>query len=200
MTFYSIMFGVLFIGSVQALIHSFSVSNWNSMSLAGVLCILIFNDTLYTSHIVDKDPKLYSVPMKRIDLLNFFIFALCILCITPDGTTLTTGSFLDLLTYKKDSVVVNNSPSIHESIFWLLLVIYTFFAIAWNHLSENRLMDMVNPKSWLTLKSWLVFFPMIFISYFFYDCKLVMWLRIVIILYLLIYLLFIKSRKIEYTT
>lgn len=46
MTFYNIIFGILFLGAVRELLHAFVTSDWTKLGMAGTLALVVFNDTI----------------------------------------------------------------------------------------------------------------------------------------------------------
>lgn len=197
MTFYSIMFGILFIGSVQLLFQSFFTSDWIGVSLAGILCVLIFNDTLYTSHTVENETRKYSVSLKRLDLLNFFILSIGLILISPRQNVFISGSFFDLFTANSNALTGKWAFSYHnrEAFFWLTIIVYTISAMIWNHIYDGNLRDMKRVKEWLTFPIWIAFLPMLLISMVIPNALFSLILRYCILIFIIYYLLFFKAKR-----
>lgn len=116
MTFYNIIFGLLFLASVREVISEL-IFPAGMFCEAVFLTLLIFSDVVYTSHVIEERKIFYNVFMKLIDLLNFLLLlaALCILNPSEENHNLIQ---LDL-------------PTMPVWIFWLIITVYWFFLIIW---------------------------------------------------------------------
>lgn len=88
MTFYNIIFGILFLAvyreAAVALLEGRDVL-WQLVSIT----LLLFNDTLFTAHAVESAHRAYKLGLKFIDLLNFMILTVALVSLAPEGNLLS---------------------------------------------------------------------------------------------------------------
>jgi hypothetical protein len=148
MTFYNIVFGILFVGTFREVLRSLAAGpDWTLFFLAATLSILVFSDTIYTSVVVEGKKKVYSVEMMLLDLLSFVILSLAIVTINPSADNLyqvNVSSVLDRM--------VSQAGIGPETVFWILLSVYMCNLIAWNRshdcyrgLAEHRWLEWIQP-------------------------------------------------------
>lgn len=128
MTFYNIIFGILFLGAVREIFASFalpeqirSLAFWK----AAALTIIVFSDVVYTSHILEDLKKKYNVWMKLLDLVNFIILTLALLSLNP------TASNMFQLSVEPMFIKYNIGNPAPDWFFWTLLSIYWLLIIMW---------------------------------------------------------------------
>lgn len=127
MTFYNIIFGILFLGAVREIFVSLALppgQRWLAGCHAVILTLLIFSDVVYTSHAIEELRKGYGVGMKLLDLLNFIILTLALLTLNP-----TQNNMLQL---SVESVYRDNTwiPAPH-ALFWFLITLYWIGLTLW---------------------------------------------------------------------
>lgn len=81
MTFYNIIFGILFAGACrQLLVLSDSANGWTAATLA----VCVFNDAVHTSQLLEGDGGVrYTLPMKYPDLAAFAALGLALIALYP---------------------------------------------------------------------------------------------------------------------
>ena len=127
MTFYNIIFGILFLEAIHELFVSIVERNRLKFFMALSLAICVVNDTLYTSHYIEKDAKVYNVKMKLLDLLNFFVLGISLFILSPRHNVFYSSDI--------PGVTICKPPA---CCFWGLLVIYWILAYCWNRLAESE--------------------------------------------------------------
>ena len=88
---------------------------------AATLCLLVFSDVIFTSHMIEELKKPYKVWMKMTDLFSFLLLTGAVLATDPSKDNLLeidVGTLLPLV-YR-------------EPVFWLLVAVYMFFLCLWN--------------------------------------------------------------------
>jgi hypothetical protein len=121
MTFYSILYAILFLGSWREMIRALGEGNWDNFWLAATLTMFIFNDVLYTSHFIEKEPGSYSIFMKISDVVSFLFLAIAILALNPIKTNIFEAS---------PGKWFEDYPRV--SVFWGVLSVYWINLILWN--------------------------------------------------------------------
>jgi len=121
MTLYSIIFGILFVGACKELFQTLLQKQWSKFSEAASVTLLIFNDALYTSHILEVKKVSYLIQMKLIDLVDFLLLSMAIVIIDPLENQLGIKS--------------TEPFRRREPFFWSLLTIYWIFTLEWNRLA-----------------------------------------------------------------
>jgi len=134
MTFYSILYSVLFISSFSNLIFIvISKQEFLSAIISVILCLVIINDIIYSSHQLDRNSEDYLLSMKFIDLLNFFVLSISLILISPQNNI-----FVGNLSIAPSFFIFK-----YRFIFiWITLTIYFSVSIIWDYLLyENSLKD-----------------------------------------------------------
>jgi RimJ/RimL family protein N-acetyltransferase len=130
MTFYNIIFGILFLGAFRVVIRSLASGppDWKLFPLAAILSILIFSDTIYTSLVIEGHRTRYSIWMKLLDLTSFIILSFAIVVLDPTDKNIVSVDVQILL-----ANVTGWMRCSREALFWLLLAAYTVSMITWHH-------------------------------------------------------------------
>ena len=131
MTFYHIIFGILF--SVTAREVLGDILSWKvsgTIELDGLLqgltlMFLVVSDIMFTSHMVEEKKVDYTFNMKLCDLLRFFVLSAALYALNPNNDLLHIAE-------GKESV----ASAEFESIFWLLICMYWCLLIAWNEFGK----------------------------------------------------------------
>lgn len=120
MTFYNIIFGLLFLGACQAVLVS--LGSGTDTLLLILVALLIFNDAINTSEVVEERKFAYTLPMKLFDLASFLLLATTLIILSENGK-----NFLDVPVYSA-------LPSLlkHASAPPLLLLVYCAMVAGWN--------------------------------------------------------------------
>jgi hypothetical protein len=124
MTFYNIIFGLLFIGAIREVYASIVEGDLLKFLMALSIAVSVFNDVLYTSHYIEKDTAVYTVQMKLLDLLNFLVLGASLVILSP-----RQNGFYD------SNISVN--IKLPAGLFWGLLVVYWMLTLWWNRLAEK---------------------------------------------------------------
>ena len=176
MTFYNIIFGILFLGACRELFLAGFHGKWKDFCVATTIALLVFNDTLFTSHEIESLKLTYSVSMKLIDLLDFLLLTAVIVILNP------AGNFL--------GIAVKGRFYAHwrEPIIWGLLSSYWLLGLAWNKLADVYSQGIGYREG----VSFLLLVPFVFMTIvsFWPLTKLARFSRWSIILILLSYILF----------
>lgn len=134
MTFYNIIFGLLFIGAFREVVFALSGGpDWRLFCLAGTLSMLVFSDTIYTSLVIEGKKKRYRAPMKLLDLWSFILLSFAVVVLNPKENDL----------FEVDVTKVLNAVTIGtgwnwEALFWGLLTLYMINLVVWNSLLSIR--------------------------------------------------------------
>ena len=121
MTFYSILFAVAFLASVQDLfVALFTRSLWD-LPFPAVVAVLVFIDTIYTTHYMESKGPDYGLALKLLDLLGVLFLLLALTVLSPDS-----NSFVKL----GSGAHIPGLPP-HAS-FWLALSVYFAITIVWH--------------------------------------------------------------------
>ena len=155
MTFYNILFGLLFFGAIKEL--SAVLANYSHLRLLMVaaLALTIFNDTLYTSHSLEKASAKYTVGMKLIDLGNFLILAAATYVLSPK-----TNLFAAV------STEFDLDPKTQTILLWLFLSMYWPLALYWNKLAGQAMPEYFKGEGWITHSMFITPFLAFLLSFF----------------------------------
>jgi hypothetical protein len=88
MTFYNIIFGILFLNACQAVLASIGASAAGPWYLAAdpwflaFVALLIFNDAVNTSEVIEERKVEYKIQMKLFDLVSFLLLSMAIISIS----------------------------------------------------------------------------------------------------------------------
>jgi hypothetical protein len=81
MTFYNIIFGILFVAACRQLL---CLADSNLGWTAATVALIVFNDTLHTSQLLEGDEGLeYKLSMKYLDLVAFMLLSLALIALDP---------------------------------------------------------------------------------------------------------------------
>lgn len=123
MTFYNVLSALLFVGALRVLLLAFEASNGPNIFGSGCLVVLIFNDMLSTSYLVESKAEIkYTLPLMLIDLWNFLILALAMIVISPGD------NLFNIKLFKIAGFLGQHS-------FWPLLALYWVFLMLWTYIS-----------------------------------------------------------------
>ena len=121
MTFYNVISGLLFVGGFQQLLLALAPFDWPKLSMAASLVLLIFNDAVYTSHVVEGEKSLeYKLPFMLKDLLNFTLLSTAIVILNPE-----TNAFDAKMESVKHHLTANK--------YWLVLMVSWLIVIKWTY-------------------------------------------------------------------
>ena len=120
MTFYNIIFGLLFLGACQAVLVS--LGSGTDTLLLILVALLIFNDAINTSEVVEERKFAYTLPMKLFDLASFLLLATTLIILSENGK-----NFLDVPVYSAIPSLLK-----HASAPPLLLLVYCAMVAGWN--------------------------------------------------------------------
>lgn len=125
MTFYNIIFGILFLGACQAFLISLSceTDTW----LITLVALMIFNDAVNTAEVVEQRQFDYTIWMKLIDLVSFLVLAATLILLSEG-----TKNFLDAPIYLDLPEFIR-----HPSIPPALLLVYCGLVAGWNWTSKD---------------------------------------------------------------
>ena len=130
MTFYNIIFGILFLGACQEVLVSVStfadVSTRAETGFLILVALAIFNDAVNTAEAIEARGVDYSIGMKLIDLLIFLTLSFALILLIGNEK-----SFFDVNVY--DSI-----PGLlkHPSVPPALLLVYWLLVAAWNRVAK----------------------------------------------------------------
>lgn len=123
MTFYNVLSALLFLGSLRVLLLAIEAGNWRGIFTAGCLVVIVFNDMLSTSNVVESIKETaYTLPLMLIDLVNFMLLALGTVILSPKKNLF-------------DIEVPRISAALGAASFWLLLVLYWLLLMLWTRIS-----------------------------------------------------------------
>ena len=118
MTFYNIIFGILFIAACRELV----LLAWEPAWLTGACVVaLIFNDVINTSHRVEEEKSKYTVEMKALDLMSFFVLWGALTALDPASENLELK-----LTFATEQRLLAITP-------WPFMLLYWILLWRWNH-------------------------------------------------------------------
>ena len=128
MTFYNIIFGLLFMGSYSEVVRSLAAGKDfipEYFLQASVLSVLIFSDTIFTSMVIESTRRRYSITMKLLDLTSFILLSFAIVVLNPTNQNMfqvpvNAESLLH-------SVTITLGCS-NETLFWALIAPCKFVA------------------------------------------------------------------------
>lgn len=123
MTFYNIIFGILFLGACR---QTMLLIDTPFIYAAATVAIVVFNDSLNTSHIFERNtnPPDYRIWLKILDLVGFLILSLALVALNTSDNPFqftTPAKFADRLN--------RVTP-------WPFISAYWVTATIWNHIAE----------------------------------------------------------------
>jgi hypothetical protein len=122
MTFYSILFAVAFLASLQQLFIAIFTRELFDITFPAVVTLLVFIDTLYTSHYLEPDPGKYKFPMKLLDIAGLILLMFALIVLAPANNSIVV---LDPAHFKETFL-----PML--SCFWLALAAYFACSLVWH--------------------------------------------------------------------
>lgn len=144
MTFYNIIFGILFFGAFSEVIRSLAAGpDWKLFYQTATLSVLIFSDTIYTAVVIEGKRQSYSIVMKLLDLTSFILLSLAVVVIDPNEKNMFHVDASRLRT-----LVCGNLGCEPEAIFWALLTLYVLILIGWN--ASLRIYRNLKYHRWVT--------------------------------------------------
>ncbi len=132
MTFYNIIFGILFLGACQAVL--ISLASGTDTWLISLVGLMVFNDAVNTAEVVEQRQFDYTIRMKLIDLGSFLILAANLILLSEDKK-----NFLDAPIYSVLPEILK-----HPSVPPVLLLVYWGLVACWNRESK----DLRKPREW----------------------------------------------------
>jgi hypothetical protein len=133
MTFYNVISGILFIGAFQAFLHALGT---RAIFLPATLVAIMCNEAVLTSELIEDPPEgtprvVYSLSMKFVDLVTFFVLAFALLIVSPNGNTFNVD-------------VTTSLEAFHRvGVFYVLLAGYWGLTLGWNTLAGRN-----DPTKW----------------------------------------------------
>jgi cytochrome bd-type quinol oxidase subunit 2 len=125
MTFYNIIFGILFLGACQAVL--LSLNRETDTGLITLVALMIFNDAVNTAEAVEERKFDYTIGMKLIDLASFLVLATTLILLSEN-----TKNFLDAPIYSSLPEWIR-----HPSVPPALLLVYCGLVAGWNRASKD---------------------------------------------------------------
>jgi hypothetical protein len=123
MTFYNVISGLLFLGAFRQLLVAIDLASLSQGLMASALAILVFNDAVYTSHVVEGEGIVaYKLNLMLVDLANFLLLALAMATINPSNNVFGVGA-------------TRVNGFLGDSGFWILLALYWVGVMVWTWLS-----------------------------------------------------------------
>jgi len=125
-TFYNVISGILFMGAFQAFVAAHGTP---AMGMAAILVAILCNEAVLTSELLERkeSPVPYTLAMKFIDLLTFFVLAYALMVVSPRQNTF--GTNLDGILFGA------NRPAM----FCALLTAYWALTLWWNQKAGQNL-------------------------------------------------------------
>lgn len=121
MTFFNVISALLFFGSLQQLILAADAGSISKFLMAATLTVLVFNDAVYTSHVVEGEKTVkYKLSLMLVDLLNFLLLSCAILVINPEHNAF-------------DISLVNLGRYTSEWHFWAIVAAYWLMVMFWTY-------------------------------------------------------------------
>lgn len=129
MTFYHIIFGLLFVGAFAEVISALAKGpDWNLFCLAATLSVLVVSDVIYTSVVIESKKYRYTMKMMLLDLLSFILLSFAVITLNP------TSHMFEVDATEALRAFVSRIGSSREALFWFLLTIYMLNLYFWNKL------------------------------------------------------------------
>jgi hypothetical protein len=156
MTFYNVISGILFLGACEAFLSALGKP---SLAMAGTLVVVIFNEAVLTSELIERavNPVDYTLKLKLLDLLTFITLAWALLVLTPVQNTF--GVDVSQTLWGADRPFA----------FWALLTVYWFLTITWNYLSKQ--FEGRKWKGWFLWWAKLMFLPFLVSSIYYWGAE-----------------------------
>jgi hypothetical protein len=126
MTFYNIIFGLLFVGAVRELLLEVIQTTWPASAAAwqaATLALLTFGDVVYTSHVVEELRQPYTVWMKLIDLTNFVVLTAALVTLDP--------SVIGVFQLAQGDLTQHLPTAFAPWWYWALVSLYWMMLLVW---------------------------------------------------------------------
>lgn len=133
MTFYNIIFAILFLGACQQAVASVGTDH-DSLSLV-LVAVLVFTDAINTAETIETRGFEYNIYMKLFDLASFLALGATLILLSKGGTNLLGVS----IGWDKLPELIRN-PVVPP----LLLLFYCFMVFLWILFCP----ELKNPKEW----------------------------------------------------
>jgi hypothetical protein len=129
MTFYNIIFGLLFIGAFREVIYALGEGpDWRLFCLTATLSVLVFSDTIFTTVVIEEKKYEYSIRMKLLDLCSFILLSFAVVVLNPAKNDMFEVDVTNVL----ETLV--GGTGLQEALFWGLLTLYMANLAIWNNL------------------------------------------------------------------
>lgn len=128
MTFYNIIFAILFIAAFQQLLIALLAFDLKEVLMAAILCLLVFSDTIFTCDAIEEKHRPYKTKMKLLDLTSFVLLILAVLVLNPNSKTFQIAESNAPPTLLHDF----QRNGLDDPIFWLILTLYWLVLMSWN--------------------------------------------------------------------
>ena len=120
MTFYNVISALLFVGAFRELLLALQAGALPQLWRASLLALLVFNDAIYTSWVVETRQQKYGPTLMSLDLINFMILSAALVFLNHSSTNVFS---LDLERFA--------GAWLTEIRFWLLLAVYWSLIMWW---------------------------------------------------------------------
>ncbi len=119
MSFYNLLSAILFFSAYRQALAAMSAGNAASIICSGLVALLVINDVIYTSWLIEIRKKPYATDMLMCDLFNFVMLSSALLCLNPGKDNLFQLDCAQWL------------PEHPEYVFWTLLALYWIGVMLW---------------------------------------------------------------------
>lgn len=180
MTFYNIIFGLVFVMSFFTSISVLGAAKDRLLLFSESVLILLmsFNDIINTSDAVEHEKTDYPLSLKSLDALNFVFYMISIFAIQPDNDISNIN-------------VTNLIPKHDETVFWAIVMMIFLVGLLWNIIKDKKLTIRYNR---FILSFSLFSFVMVLLSILYNDA-----LTVMTPIFLVVYLAFLLTKIIKPT-
>lgn len=156
MTFYNVISGILFLGACEAFLSALGKPY---LAMAGTLVVVIFNEAVLTSELIERrvNPVDYTLKLKLLDLMTFITFTWALLILEPVHNTFGVDVSQTLLGARRPVA------------FWVLLTVYWLLTVTWNYLAGQFATGQW--KSWFRWWARLMFLPFLISSIYYRNAE-----------------------------
>jgi hypothetical protein len=133
MTFYNIIFGLVFVMSFFTTISILGEASNRLLLLSESILILLmsFNDIINTSDAVEYEKSDYPMSLKALDTLNFIFYMISIFAVQPKN--------------KVSNIDITSLISEHnEAVFWIAVTLTFLNSFLWNVVKDKKLQIRYN--------------------------------------------------------
>ena len=179
MTFYNVISALLFLGTIRALLVAVDAWRIHEIWMGSTLTLLVFNDMLSTSHLVESERSVnYNNTLMALDLLNFFLLAAAMIALNPSQNLF-------------DLNLPNLAAYLDEAAFWGLLAVYWGALMYWTYYAGIR--REIAAYAYSVVIPILYLIIAVIVSW---DASggIAQWCRAGVTIYLLVYLIWIRPR------